>query len=417
MPQESPLPIRAFNRIVGPTSALLRSLGVPVLSLDPESLLRRASRHTQLRDFGDAAFREPLDVYLRSLDTEARLTALGRQIAGSDCLRLLENRLHLVDTWKRHPEIEAAPVRQPLFILGLPRTGTSILHELFGQDPANRVPSSWEAMRPWPPPERATYRTDPRIAEVDKHLAGVDRLVPGFKQMHPMAAELPQECVTLMAHDFATMIFHTQHRVPSYQAWLERADMRPIYRGHRRQLQYFQWRCPGERWVLKSPAHLWHLDAMLDEYPDARIVQTHRDPLRVAASLASLVTLLRGLASDDVDRGEVGADWAPRLARGLEHAMQVREERKLGDDRVLDIQFRDFMADELGAVRRIYDHFEMELSREAEERMRAFLAANPRDKHGSHRYRVADYGLDPARERKRFAPYQSRFDIPEESDV
>jgi len=156
-----------------------------------------------------------------STPSSTRPRSLGRLIARADCVRLLENRLRIVHTLRRHPEIERQDIRQPIFIVGLPRTGTTILPELLAQDPANRVPMTWEVMHPWPPPERATYRTDPRIAQVEKHFAGVDRLVPGFKAMHPMGAELPQECVALTAHDFASMLFSTTHDVPSYDAWLK----------------------------------------------------------------------------------------------------------------------------------------------------------------------------------------------------
>src|SRR6185369_10410776 len=282
-------------------------------------------------------------------EDEAALTLLGRLIARSDVVRLLGNRLRMVDAWKRHPDIEAAPIRQPLFIVGLPRTGTSILHELMAQDPANRVPMSWEVMHPWPPPERATYETDPRIAIVEKHFAGVDRLMPGFKKMHPMGAQLPQECVALTAHDFASMVFSTTHRVPSYQSWLESADLRWVYASHRRQLQYLQWRCPARHWVLKSPGHLWALDALLAVYPDAHIVQTHRDPLTVIASLASLVVVLRGMSSDAIDPVAIGAEWSERLADGLAHAMAVRA-RVPDDGRVFDMHFAEFIRDEIGMV-------------------------------------------------------------------
>ncbi|TMA47783.1 MAG: sulfotransferase [Deltaproteobacteria bacterium] len=212
-----PLGLRLLNR----TGRALRAVGLPVLRLDEASLLARASRRTGLDDFGDGAFRESLRRLLDALEHEAALTLLGRLIARADCVRLLENRLRIVHTLRRHPEIERQDIRQPIFIVGLPRTGTTILHELLAQDPANRVPMTWEVMHPWPPPERATYRTDPRIAQVEKHFAGVDRLVPGFKAMHPMGAELPQEYVALTAHDFASMLFSTTHDVPSYDAWLK----------------------------------------------------------------------------------------------------------------------------------------------------------------------------------------------------
>jgi hypothetical protein len=220
--------------------------------------------------------------------------------------------------------------------------------------------------------------------------------------------------VALTAHDFATMIWHTTHRVPAYQAWLERTDMRPVYASHRRQLQYLQWRCPPTRWVLKSPGHLWALDALLAVYADARIVQTHRDPLRVVASLASLVTLLRSLASDRIDPHEIGTDWTARLADGLERTMAVRERGLLGPERVFDVHFHEFVADEIGVVRRIYAHFGMTLDAAAEARMRRFLAVNPKDKHGAHRYTLAAAGLDPAVERRRYARYQERFGVPSE---
>lgn len=406
-PPPKPLALRAFNR----AGAALRSLGLPLIRLDESDLMARAVRSTGLSDFGDDAFHQPLRLLLDGFEREARLTMLGRVIARTDLVRLFENRLHIVDTLKREPAITQAAIRHPLFIVGLPRTGTTILHELLAQDPANRVPMSWEVQTMWPPPERATYDRDPRIAIVEKHFAGVDRIIPGFKQMHPMGALLPQECVALMAHDFATMIYHTTHNVPTYQAWLETADLRWVYASHRRQLQYLQWRCPAERWVLKSPGHLWWLAALLAIYPDARIVQTHRDPLKVIASLTSLVTYLRSMSSDHLDPIAIAADWTERLARGLENTMRVRDHAQLDPRRVFDMQFAEFIADEIAMVRRIYTHFGLELSAEAEARMRRFLAANPADKHGRHRYTLADAGLDAATERQRFAKYQDRFGV------
>jgi len=190
--------------------------------------------------------------------------------------------------------------------------------------------------------------------------------------------------------------------------------MRPVYESHRRWLQMLQWKAPAERWVLKSPAHLWALESLLAVYPDARIVQNHRDPLKVIASLVSLVCTLRSLAMDEVDPHEIGLDWTQRLAAGLDHAMRVRDEAKLPESQVLDIPFREFMTDEIAMVRKIYAHFGMEYTPEAEKRMRAFLAANAADKHGMHRYDLSFAGLDEAKERKRYAAYQQRFAIPSE---
>jgi hypothetical protein len=399
--------IRLLNAVGGG----LRALGLPLLDLDAADLCARATRRTGLDDFGDDAFREPLRVLLGSLEQEAGLHVLGRLIARTDLVRLLENRVRMVAARTHHPEIAAGKIERPLFIVGLPRTGTTILHELLAQDPANRVPMTWEVMHVHPAPERATYDTDPRIAAVEQHLSGVDRLIPNFKAMHPMGARLPQECVALTAHDFASMLFTTTHALPSYQAWLDRSDLRWVYASHRRQLQYLQWRCPAERWVLKSPGHLWALDALLAEYPDARIVQTHRDPLRVVASLASLVALLRSMASDRIDRAAIGAEWTALLAAGLERTMAVRARRPAEAPPVFDMHFQDFIRDEIAMVRRIYDHFGFALSPEAEVRMRRFLAANPKDKHGAHRYTLADAGLDAETERARYGAYQARYQV------
>ena len=410
-PPPKPFALRALNVAGGG----LRALGVPLVRLDETSLLAEASRRARLDDYGHGAFRDPLRRLLASLEDEAALTVLGRVIARRDLLRLLENRLRMEGEHRAHPEIAAGAVRAPLVIMGLPRTGTSILHQLLAQDPENRVPMTWEVMHPWPPPEAATFDADPRIAAVERHFAGIDRVLPDFKRIHPMGARLPQECVALTAHDFATMIYHTANRVPTYQAWLETADLRWVYASHRRQLQYLQWKAPAQRWVLKSPGHLWALDALLAVYPDARIVQTHRDPLKVVASLASLVVVLRSLASDAIDPLEIARDWTERLARGFEHAREVRARRGLPSAQVVDVHFRDLLADHVGTVRRIYEHFGMTLSPVAEARMRRFLAENPADKHGAHAYTLAAAGLDPDAERRRYAPYQTHYGIESET--
>jgi hypothetical protein len=410
------LPPRSFSvKALNAVGRLLRAVGVSAARLDEGWLLGRAARNAGLSDFGDEAFREPLRRVLRAYEEESRLTLVGRIIAQRDTLRILENRLHLIEARKRHPEMADAPIREPVFVVGLPRTGSTALHELLAQDPENRVPMTWEVMWPWPFPEAASYHSDRRIAKADRYLRATDQLIPGFKKMHRMGAELPQECCMLMNHDFMSMQLHTSNRIPSFQDWMDQQDMTPIYASHRRQLQHLQLRCPVKRgWVLKSPQHLWSLDALLAVYPDARIVQTHRDPVKVAASLSSLVSLLRGMGSDQVDPGEVGADWTRRLVEGLSRATAVRDRLELGESRVFDVHFRDFLADPLEMVRRIYSNFGMELGAEAERRMRRFLAMHPQNEHGRHEYALKGAGLDLETERDRFEAYQKRFDIPSE---
>ena len=408
-PHQLPLGVRAFNQAARPFARAL-------WPLEPEALLAAARRSAGKEDFGDSGFREALTRLLRSLDQEADLTPLGRTIARREILRWLGNRLEMEDWWTRHPEIGAGRIDQPLFVIGMGRTGTTILHDLLAQDPGCRVPHSWEVALPCPPPERERQDSDPRIAAVDAELSGTDRLIPDFKKMHPMGARLPQECVGITAHEFSSLIHGTPYRLPSYVEWLHReADLATVYAAHRRFLQLLQWRWPAPRWVLKSPGHLWALPALLKEYPDALLVQTHRDPLRVLASLASLVEMLRSMTSWRVDRRAIAAEWLEQIAAALDRSVDARESGAVDPARVVDLSFRELMRDPFGCIRRVYERFGLEYTDAAEANMRSFLSANPSDKHGAHRYRFADTGLDIGAARERFRRYVEYFDVPAES--
>lgn len=386
------------------------------VDLDAERVVEQASEQSGLTDLGDDSWNDGLGRLVDALRNEAALNELGAALVGGELAGYLGDRMRLVAYRKAHPEIVGVDVVPPIVIVGQGRTGTTILHQLLAQDPATRVPLTWEIDRPVPPPEAATYDTDPRIAEVDETLAGVDLVLPGFKAMHPMAAQLPQECVRITASDFRSMIFPTQYRVPSYARWLlHEADMRPAYRWHRKFLEHLQSRCPAQRWVLKSPGHLWALDALLGEYPNALLVQTHRDPLRIIASLSSLVARLRSLASDDTSIPDAAADFAGNILDGLDRSVNARENGTVRADRVVDVQFRAFMADPFTTIRTIYERLGLELEPDAEQRMRAFLAANPQDKHGKHTYTFRETGLDEGAFRERARRYQEYFDVPSES--
>jgi Sulfotransferase family len=389
-------------------------MGNGTLALD--QLTDQAQQATGLQDFGEGSWKDGAERLIADLNERAALTEVGSMIAGSDVVEYLTSRLRIVDWVKRNPSIADADVRPPIVVLGQPRTGTTILFDVLAQDPANRVPLTWEVDQPWPPPETATYESDPRIDEVDAKLANVDLLIPGFRAMHDMGARLGQECVRITAGDFRSMIFATQYRVPEYQQWLlHQADMASAYRYHRMFLQYLQSAHPADRWVIKSPAHLWSLRALFDEYPEALIVQTHRDPLRVICSLASLVDLLRRLASDDVAISEVAAEWVDDIVLGLDRAIEARKDGTVPVGQAVDVLFRDFLQDPMAVVRTIYERLGIELSDEAEKAMRAFLDANPQEKHGGHRYSFADTGLDAGLLRERTRGYTEFFDIPEEA--
>ena len=380
-----------------------------------EQLIQRACEATGLADFGAGTWREGAERLVGDLRRQARLNEIGTVIATTELVDYLTNRLRVVDWVRGHPAITDRDVRPPVVILGQPRTGTTILFGLLAQDPANRVPLTWEVDRPWPPPTTATYDRDPRIAEVDAALAATEALIPGFLGMHALGARLPQECVRITGGEFRSMIFSTQYRVPDYQHWLlHEADLAPAYRYHRLFLQYLQSEHPAERWVLKSPAHLWSPGELMAAYPGALVVHTHRDPVRVVCSLASLIDLLRRLSSDDVAIGDVAGEWVDDIVLGLDRAVAARRLGTIPAAQAVDVNFADFMADPMAVVRQIYGRLGIELTADTERRMRRFLADNPQEKHGGHTYRFADTGLDAGVLRERTAPYQDYFEVPEE---
>jgi len=407
-----PLPIKLFNAAV----AGARSTGLNVLPIHATSLISTAIRKTGLNDFGSDYFREPLEKLCESLEEDAKLTALGRTMARAEILRLLQHKLFFIDQFKQHPEIAQEQITAPIFILGMPRTGTTSLHELMALDSQFRVPQSWEVAYPFPPPETATYKTDPRIAKVDSELARIDQLIPDFRDMHPMGAQLPQECVALFSHDFASMIFDVQYRLKQYQQWLIHEDMSEVFHSHRRWLQLLQWRCPGDTWVLKSPQYLWNIKDMLAEYPDARVVQTHRDPIKVAVSIASLTSTLRSLGSNDVSLPEIARDYIELMSLGNAQTLSAREDGQISEDRIFDVQFSQFRQDPIAMVKQIYRFFKLDEKPESFSAMRNFLDRGASsERHGKHQYNFADTGLDLKTERERFANYQKNYGVASET--
>ena len=233
-----------------------------------------------------------------------------------------------------------------------------------------------------------------------------------FKAMHPMGAQLSQECVVMMGDTMCTPFFHNQFRVTAYQDWVDRtADWARVYDFHHKQLQHLQSRHRGERWVLKTGAHMWGLEHLLETYPDARIVFTHRDPVKSLTSYASLTTLVRSMGSDHVDRLEVAEDWNPRLRRALEHAMAVRHAKAYPDAVFYDMRFSEFIRDQFAVVAQIYEAFDLKMTDAAAAKMKWFIADNPQGKHGIHRYSPEEYGISPQAVRRDFRPYIERFGL------
>jgi hypothetical protein len=383
---------------------------------DRDRLVAEAVAIAGSDDLGEPTWQEGLDVLLDGFIREARLHELGVEIAAGGVVDYLANRATITAWRAAHPPVAEGTIEHPIFIVGQPRTGTTILHDLLALDPDLRAPLTWEIDKPVPPPETATRNADPRIGEVDAVLAMADSLIPGFTSFHPMGARLAQECVRITGGDFRSMIFPCQYRVRTYDRWLlHEADLAPAYRWHRRYLQHLQSADPAPQWLLKSPAHLWHLDALAAEYPDAVIVQTHRDPLKVITSVSALSAHLRRMASDDVDLHEISADYAEDIFCGLDRGMDARARGVIPADRIVDVHFLDFVADPIATVRQVYVALGRELDDLTEKRMRAFLAEHPGDGGGGGtRYRFADTGLEEGPLRERAAAYQQAMHVTSE---
>jgi hypothetical protein len=389
----------------------LARVGARGFSLDEENLLARARRMTGLSDFGAPTFRPGLSRLLRSLEEDSQLNAFGRYFARRQVLELLCNRLTLQDYRTCHPEVAKQEIQKPLFVLGLPRTGTTLLYGLLAQDPAHRSPLSWEVDDPCPPAEEAGYESDPRIERTEKRFEQLRQLSPTFQAIHPIGSLLPQECIVITACEFMSIRFEMCFDVAGYQEWFLEQDMSSTYRYHGEFLQHMQSRFSRERWVLKSPGHLGPIDALLDQYPDAMLVQTHRDPLRVIPSVSSLEYAGRGIASDAVDPKSIGQQQLRFWSALLEQGMRARAERPEQAHQIFDLHFHEILSDPLGCVRRIYQHFDLELTPEASKRMQDYLDAHPREKHGEHRYSLEGFGLEEAEVRHNFASYTNHFGV------
>lgn len=412
-PAKLPLPFRTINAV----GAAGRALGLPLARLDEASILEAGIRAAGgLDDFGDGPFLEPLRLLLASLEEEARLTFLGRTIARGSLVEATRNRLRLIEDRKRHPEIARVEVAKPLVIVGGPRTGSTILQDLLACDPRSRAPLGWEAKEPSPPPERASFDSDPRIARCAAQFEGIDAMVPEFRKMHPLDARNAQECLVLTGHSMVSGNWHASNFVPTYYDHLERGcDWNGVLAFHKRQLQHLQWRAPGSHWVLKTGQHNLALDALLETYPDAGIIMTHRDPLKLATSFASLSTLLRSMGSDHVDGRAVAADWCPRLSFMFDQAMAVRDSGRHRPERFYDMHFCDLVGNWRGVVEGIYDRFGLELRGDAVDAMGRFMDANKHGKHGKHAYTPEQYGIDVPTERARFRRYTDRYGIEAEA--
>jgi hypothetical protein len=385
------------TRALGWANAIGRGLGRIGLrpSLEEESLLRAARRVTRLSDFGDEGFRLPLRRMLQSYAEDAPLSPSGRLLRRIDFVDMLANRLRVERAIAREPRIADDPVRSPLIVTGLPRTGTTLLQRLLSLDPDARALLTWEAMWPGAIARARGGAVDPRIRYTRRLVWMARRLLPGIDRVHPLDPEGPEECTRLLDSSFRCAYFAVENRLPGYAGWLESEGpdaMLPAYRWYARQLQVLQSQRPASgRWVLKSPAHLGNLDALLRVIPDARIVITLRDPREAVASACSLFALLYATTAEDSRTGRMGPGVAASLARAL---MQGLESAARDPARVRVVRYDDLVAHPVATLEAVHAGFGLPFSAALESSARAWLAANPQGRHGVHRYNLESYGLD-----------------------
>jgi Sulfotransferase family len=398
-------PLRALNW----AGCRLARVGLDLPSLSSSSIMKAASKSAGSDDFGSDSFREPLEIFLRSCRDEADLTTFGRILISTMLASALSNRIQLKRWSLEHPEVQRERIESPWIIVGLPRTGTSLLSLLLGLDPVARPLLQWEAAHPVPPPTLEQAAEDPRIARTAKDLDRLMDLNPPLRVMHPFGATLAEECVALFMYDVRSLALETQAHVPSYGRWLEAADMSPAYAQHRLALQTLQSRQPTERWILKTPNHLWHLDALRTAYPDARVIWTHRDPGPVVTSVASLANAAQRLLSSRTDPRPTAEEWKRKCTFALNSAMAFDETAEAGWCQ--HVYYDSLVADPVEAVTDLYGRLGEEVGPLHTRRMRAFLEHRPQDLYGRHRYDPGDFGWTYAELAAQFKAYTERYGI------
>ncbi|WP_102419085.1 sulfotransferase [Mycobacterium sp. 4858] len=379
----------------------------PDCPLDADALRARAAADTGLDDFGPSDYRERLEAYLAALRDIEGVHGAGVVNFYGQLLQLLKNRLLLTDLLRRHPEIDDIELQPPVVIAGLPRTGTTHLHNMLAVPPTFRSMPYWESVEPFPLPAEAGIEPDPRRARMDVAIGVINTVMPHFPLMHEMTTEHVHEEIQLLANDFSTMLFETLAHVPRWRDYYRAHDQTPHYEYLARQLKAMQFLRGGRRWLLKSPQHLEQVPVLRRVFPGGIVVFTHRDPVPVALSMIAMITYSARMHRTPVPVAEIAASWIDRLDDML--SALVRDRDTIGPDRSIDIRFDDFMADELGVAERVYALAGEPFTDEARTAIDAYLAGHRRGRLGNVATSCEMFGLDEADLRDRFAPYVERF--------
>jgi hypothetical protein len=379
----------------------------PQCPLDADVLHAHASADTGLHDFGPDDYRERLDVYLSALHDIDGLHDAGVVNFYGQLLQLLKNRLLLIDLLSRHPEIDDIELRSPVVIAGLPRTGTTHLHNLLAAAPTFRTMPYWESNEPFPMPAEDGVEPDPRRARMDIAVGVLNTVMPHFALMHEMTTDHVHEEIQLLANDFSTMLFETLADVPRWRDYYQAHDQTPHYEYLARQLKAMQFLRGGRRWLLKSPQHLEQVPVLDRVFPDSIVVFTHRDPVPVALSMIAMITYSARMHRCPVPVQQIADFWIDRLDQML--SALVRDRDTIGPDRSIDIRFDDFMADELGVAERVYALAGEPFTEEARMAIADYLSGHQRGRRGNIETSCEMFGLTQDGLHARFAPYVERF--------
>ncbi len=375
-----------------------------------DDVIRAASVETGLSDIGDPAVLDGLQRLLDGYEREASFTPQGGQMAHAELVTNLSIRMKVEDWLNRHPELLDRPIEKPLFVFGLPRTGTTLTINLLHSDPARRSFLRWEAYDPTPPPRPDELQAGPRYEAAEAKSRMALEYTPHIAAIHFEHADSPTECQFLMTPSFCAQVYEALADIPSYRQWfLHEADYMPAFRFHKRFLQVLQAEAGG-RWTLKNPWHPLFLDALTATYPDAQLVMTHRDPAEVVGSCCSLIKYVRQIYSDEIDLEGIGRTFIETFSLMIERSDAFRA--KHGANAIHDVQYADTIRDPLGTVRAIYEHFGEAFTPEAEAAMDRYMADNPKGKHGTHSYSLEEFGLTKQAVHDHFSDYIARYDIP-----
>ena len=369
-----------------------------------EDLLDAARAATGFRDFGPMDFIEPLDLLLDGYEQTSALNPIGRLAGRWYLMRLLCNRLRFESIWQTDRHVDSRAVHRPIFILGLPRTGSTLLHEVLSLHPALRAPSYWEST--------FTPGHDPmdlcRTLAAAGQISLVNRMAPDLKGIHRLGARLPHECVTIQAHTMRSIQFHAAHRVCAYNEWLQTCDWEPAYRWHRRYLKVLQRGGSEARWLLKAPGHMLGLKALDRAYPDATFIQLHRDPAEVIPSMASLSAALRAAFTDSVDESEIGRDTTDQWSLGLTNTLRLRKQHTELDSRFIDIHYTELASRPIEVVGRILDFTGVSVTTTLKRMVEHYLSRNKKGRYGHHEYSLSRFALERSDLDASFADYRAQ---------